>query len=263
MSGTSRICYTRPGKVSHLGGPIHPQLAPEADIRRLILLALAAVLLAGCATPEPQIVESTVEVTRIVEVTRVVQITTTPPPPTIIVVTPTVLPGPLQVEVKLSLFWASRDSGQVNIKTTSKSSTTISGITYHCTVVSKKTGETLTEQDVKAEPIPPGETNISWFKFSVKSEHTPGYFQVDCQSQGIDPLSGQFFSPGSQTTLPGRPSSNGTSACTLALESYDRAVDAFFLVKTRYEKQQATYDELVGAYFTAIGAYYAAVTACQ
>jgi hypothetical protein len=237
-------------------------------MKRLSFAFLLAAALAACTPGAPQVADRTIEVTRIVEstrlveVTRIVEITAPPGTPVVIVVTPTAVPGPIQVQTKLALFWVSIAQGQVNIKITNESDASIAGLDYHCIVVGKRTGAVLADETLSVDAIPAGETELVWFQFVPKSENIPGYFQVNCESQNVDPVTAQFYNPGGHSSLPGRPSSNGTSACTLALDNLDRAVDTYVNVKSRYDRGQASYDELVGAYLIALGAYYNAVAAC-
>jgi hypothetical protein len=236
-------------------------------VRSVTLLAVLAVLLAGCAASQPQIIQTTVEVTRMVEVTRIVEATrlveVTPAPtvPAPDAATPT--PGTLQVKAQLILFWVSKELGQVNVRSTNASGATISGLEYHCTVTSLKTGELLADQIVVAESIPPSETNTSTFAFTVRSEHMPGYFQAECESGGVDPVSAQSASPGNQTSLPGPPVSNGTAGCAEALQNNSLPRNAYIDVRRRYDAGNATYNELAGAYSSALMTYYVAVNACR
>jgi len=236
-------------------------------VRLVALLAILAVLLAGCAASQPQVIQTTVEVTRIAEVTRIVEatrlveVTTAPTVPAPSAATPT--PGALQVKAQLFLVWVSQDLGQVNVRSMNESGATISGLEYHCTVMSLKTGDLLADQIVIAEAIPPSETNITSFPFTVRSEHMPGYFQAECESGGVDPVSAQSASPGNHTSLPGPPVSNGTAGCAEALQNNSLPRNAYIDVRRRYDAGNATYNELAGAYSSALITYYVAVNACR
>lgn len=234
-------------------------------MRVLTLLSLAAILLAGCATPEPQIIASTVEVTRIVEVTRVVETTL------IVEVTPTPAPtepaaqasGPIDVAIQVSAFWASREAGQVNVRTTNASATPIPGVGYRCTVTSEKTGERLVDQAVTAGAMGSGESDVQWFPFTVKSEHTPGFVRAACEAEGVEPVSSQIYGPGSQTELPVSPKKNDTEACLGALQPLESARSSYLTVLAEYRVGRATYDEFARAFTQALMAYYVAANACR
>jgi hypothetical protein len=237
----------------------------EAKMRAWMLLFPAAILLAGCATPEPQIIESTVEVTRMVEVTRIVEATrivevTPTPAPT---VPAAQVPGPIDVAVQVSAFWASREAGQVNVKTTNESATAVPGVGYRCTVTSEKTGELLVDQAVTAGAIGSGEMDVQWFSFTVKSEHTPGFFRAACEAQGVDPFSSQIYGPGSQTELPLPPKKNDTEACLGALQPFESERSSYLAVLAEYRVGKASYDEFARAYTQALMAYYVAANACR